>query len=90
MREQRKFVCSKNLIEPKTKIKDGILTPRRVELMGTVHIDDAGYWERRYKGYKFLKCYSRYNEFNGCRYVSAVMYRYEDDPPPWNIEEWIT
>lgn len=86
----KRFVCSRSLKKPAEKIKDGKLTPRKVELMATSHIDDAAYWERRYKGYSFLRCYSRYNEFNGNWYVSAIMYKYGDEPPLWTIKEWMT
>lgn len=88
--KKKKFVCSKNLKKPTQKNKDDKLTKRQVELMAIKHIDDKGYWERKYKGYKFLRCYVRWNEFNLNWYVSVVMYKYGDDPPPWSINDWFT
>ena len=59
--------------------------------MATQRVDDREYWEKRYKGYRFIRCYSRYNDYNGYWYVSVVMYRVKDGqaPPDWNVEEWM-
>lgn len=86
----KRFCCSRNLEKPKEKTKDGKISRTAVERMATERVDDAAYWEKRYKGYRFLRCYSRFNEYNGRWYVSAVMYKTGGDAPKWEENEWIT
>lgn len=86
----RRFVCSKNLKKPREKIRDGRVTARGVERMATQRVDDREFWGSRYRGYRFLKCYARFNDYNKQWYVSAVMYRTDGDPPEWKQEEWLT
>ena len=86
----KRYVCSRNLKKPKQKVKDGKLSKRKIELMVKKHLEDSAYWEHRYKGYKFLRCYARWNEFNSNWYVSVVMYRTGSESPPWSIEDWFT
>jgi len=88
-----KFGYSKNLVRPEVlEPIDGEITARGVERLATLHIDDAKYWERRYRGYKFMRCYARYNEYNGFWYVTAVMYKPENpdaELPEWKPREWM-
>ena len=86
----KRFCCSRNLEKPKEKTKDGKISRTAVERMATERVDDAAYWEKRYKGYRFLRCYSRFNEYNGRWYVSAVMYKTGGNAPKWEENEWIT
>ncbi len=86
----KRFSYSKNLKKPKSKARDGKVSRRGVERMATERVDDREFWEKRYKGYRFIRCYSRYNEFNGHWYVSAIMYKTDGDPPDWKEDEWIT
>ena len=81
---------SRNLEKPVEKVKTGRVSKGSVCKMATQRIDDSEYWEKRYKGYRFVRCYSRYNEYNGHWYVSVVMYRTEDLPPQWDVPDWIT
>ena len=76
--------------KPEQKVKDGKIKRRSVERMAKERVDDAAFWEKRYKGYRFIRCYSRYNEYNGNWYVSVVMYKTDGDPPDWKEKEWIT
>lgn len=87
----KRFCCSRNLDKPKeSRPKDGRITPRGVERMARERSHDAEYWERRYKGYRFLRCYSRYNEYNGHWYVSVVMYKSDGgDIPRWEYDDWL-
>ena len=89
-RGSKRFCYSRNLTKPKPKTKDGKVTRREVERMAKEHFDEREFWEKRYKGYRFIRCYSRYNEHNGHWYVSAIMYRSGDAPPDWKIDDWIT
>lgn len=86
---KKTFVGSRNLSKPKEKIRDGKITPNRARIMAERHSSDSGYWERLYKGYKTLKIYTRWNEFNCHWYISVVMYRGDDDPPPWDEKIWV-
>lgn len=85
---QKKYVCSKNLVKPVQKVRDDKVSKRKTELMATRHSEDREYWERRHKGYKFLKCYARWNEFNMNWYISVVMYKTAEDVPEWSFEDW--
>lgn len=88
----KRFCYSKNLKKPREKTKDGAVSRLSVERMATERVDDSAFWEKRYKGYRFLRCYSRFNEYNGRWYVSVVMYKTKDDGdlPEWKEDEWLT
>lgn len=86
----RRYSYSRNLSKPEVKHKDGYVTRRAVEQMAKLRTDDKEYWEKRYKGYKFIRCYNRYNEYNGNWYVSVVMYKTDTEiTPRWEFSEWI-
>lgn len=86
----KRFSYSRNLVRPKEKIKDGKISRRAVERMAKERTEDKEFWEKRYKGYRFVRCYARYNDFNGRWYISAVMYKTDGEAPRWEEEEWIT
>lgn len=85
----KRFSYSKNLTKPKEKTRDGKITRGGLERIAKRRVDDRIYWETRHKGYRFLRCFARYNEFNGHWYLSAVLYRTDGDLPPWTEEDWI-
>ncbi len=76
---KKNYVTAKGLKQPK-KLKpvDGKVGRKTVERMAKLHCDDADYWERRYKGYRFIRCFARYNKYNGHWYVSVVMFKYKN------------
>lgn len=90
---RKRFRHSQNLVQPKTRKKNGHISARTVELMARQRVDDREYWERRYKGYRFVRCFSRFNKYNGHWYVSVVMYKADRDGilPDWKIEgdDWM-
>ncbi len=86
---KRQILCSKNLDKPDDTVKDGTVTPRAVERMAKLRSEDREYWEKRYKGYRFVRCFPRYNEYNGHWYVSVIMYKTDADPPPWSSDKWV-
>lgn len=86
----KRFVCSRGLVRPTQKCRDGRISHRGVERLAKLRENDAEYWEKRFRGYRFLRCYSRFNAYNGQWYVSAVMYRADGSPPNWKVEDWIT
>jgi hypothetical protein len=87
----KRFSYSRNLEQPAVPPpKDGKISAYTVERMAKDRVDDRAYWERRYKGYRFLRCYARYNVYNGHWYVSVVMYRMDGQAPPWKADDWLT
>lgn len=75
---KKRFSGSRNLKKPiELKPQDGKTSRAVVERMATVRVDDAGYWERRYRGYDFLECTPVFNEYNLHWYVSVQMYKKE-------------
>lgn len=86
----RSFSGSKNLKKPVVKTRETTLTPSAVEKIARTRVDDNKYWERKNKGYKLLRTYVRWNEYNKHWYITAVMYKTEDEAPPWEweTEEW--
>ena len=78
---KKSFAYSKNLKKPKQpKPKLRNIARKRYEQMATVLTDDRDYWEKKYKGYRFLRCYSRLNPYNGHYYISLVMYQSASTP----------
>ncbi len=85
------YTCSHNITKPKVpdpSKRDGRTSQYELERWAKEREDDAAFWERKYKGYKFVKCFPRKNPFNGRWYVSVIMYRTTDSPPPWAFEDW--
>lgn len=90
-RGSKRFVYSRTLRQPVTKTRDGRVTARAVEQMATKREHDRTYWERRFPGYSFVRCYAALNPYNGRWYVSAVLYRTGGGAPPeWEADEWLT
>ena len=88
----KRFCYSRNLKQPQTmKPKDGRISHRGVEKLARERVDDKKYWEKRHPGYQFIRCFSRYNEYNGYWYVSVVMYKTDDaaEIPPWSLNDWM-
>lgn len=84
----RRFGCSRNLTRPAAKTRDGRYTRRQVEKIATQRVDEASWWEKKYPGYRFLRTFCRWNEYNSNWYVTAVMYRTDADPPASWGEDW--
>lgn len=87
---KKRIIYSRNLEEPKVKIKDGGVTKRQVEKWCADRVDDAEFWEKRYKGYKFVRAFPRWNEYNANWYLSVVMYKTDDEShiPAWSADVW--
>lgn len=83
------YVCSRNIEDPDEKIKKTRLTPGGVERLAKQRADDNAYWEKRYKGYRVLKTYPRYNQYNGHWYLTVIMYADSaENMPKWKFDEW--
>lgn len=88
---KKKYIASRNLCEPVTpppEKRDGKVSAYRLEKWAQQRVDDAAFWENRYKGYKFVRCFARKNPFNSRWYISLVMYRSGKTAPPWKTDEW--
>ncbi len=75
----RRWYCSKNLKQPTVRTKDGTHTRRGMARIARERVDDREYWERRYKGYRFISATPAYNEFNGWWYIYVRMYKSIDN-----------
>lgn len=73
----KRWYCSTNLKQPEVKTKDGTHTRRGMARIARERVDDREYWERKYKGYRFVSATPTYNEFNGWWYIYVRMYRDE-------------
>lgn len=90
---KKRYICSRNMVKPKVpdpSRRDRKTSARQVERWAKERIDDADFWERKYKGYKFIHCFARKNPFNGRYYLSVIMYRTDKEIPPWAFDDWIT
>lgn len=92
----KRFSCSRNMSRDykKPRIKNSRLTPSGVERIAKQRVDDAEYWEKKYPGYRFIRCFPRFNKYNGHWYVSVLMWKKSDGPLPewsqWNSESFDT
>lgn len=85
---ERRFSHSANLKKPEElKPRDGKITAAGVAKLARERADDRAYWEKRYPGYRFLRCFARFNDYNKHWYVSVVMYRSESELPAWSLDE---
>ncbi len=87
----KSFCYSKNLKQPEVKQqRDGAVTKRYVERLAKEKYEDREFWERKYKGYRFIRCVKRWNEYNCNWYVTAIMYKADAVPvvsDSWN--DWL-
>lgn len=89
----KSFAYSKNLRQPTVlEPKDGKVTKRYVERIARERIDDAPYWEKKFKGYRFVKLIKKFNDFNLNWYVSVVMIKADTGEPlinPDAYDDWL-
>ncbi len=75
---RKRYTPSRNLKQPKTPPpKDGVFSARYLEKLCKQRIDDADFWERRYKGYRFIDAEAIYNEDYGTWHLSLFMRKKE-------------
>ena len=71
---RKRYTPSRNLKKPKTPPpKDGVFSARYLEKLCKERIDDAEFWERRYKGYRFIEAEATYDEDWGIWHLSVFM-----------------
>lgn len=76
---KKKFTCTKNMKKPDVSQKDGKISAATVEKMATQRMDDGRYWQGKAPGYRLLRTYPRYDEYNGHWYMTVVMYKTDAD-----------
>ena len=84
---RRRWAASKNMKKPEERTRKTLMTNHRMEKWARERVDDAPFWERRYKGYKFVRCLPRWNTYNSHWYISVVMYKDTGQPPDW-ADQW--
>lgn len=88
---KKKYICSRNMTPPRVpdpSRRDGRTSNRQLEKWAKVRVNDAEFWERKYKGYRFERCFARKNPYNGHWYISIIMYRATEEMPPWTLDDW--
>ena len=75
---RKRYTPSRNLKKPNIpKPKDGVFSHRHLEKLCKFCIDDAGYWERRYKGYRFIRAIPDYNKETSTWSLDVMMRKKE-------------
>lgn len=75
---RKRYTPSRNLKQPRTPPpKDGVFSAKYLEKLCKQRIDDSDYWERRYKGYRFIFAEAEYNEDYGTWHLSVFMRKKE-------------
>lgn len=75
---RKRYTPSRNLKQPEIpKPKDGVFKPRFLEKLCKERIDDADYWENRYKGFRFISADAVYNEDYGTWSLAVTMRKRE-------------
>lgn len=88
---KKKYICSRNMTPPRVpdpSRRDGRTSNRQLEKWAKERVNDAEFWERKYKGYRFERCFARKNPYNGHWYISVIMYRATEEMPPWTLDDW--
>ncbi|MEE0873981.1 MAG: hypothetical protein UIH27_11050 [Ruminococcus sp.] len=76
--DRKRYTPSRNLKQPHfPKPKDGVFSQRHLEKLCKQRIDDAPFWERRYKGCRFISAEAVYNEDYGTWALSVTMRKKE-------------
>lgn len=86
----KRFVCSRNMSRTykQPKIKDARFSAGHLAKLAQERVDDASYWEKKYRGYRFLRAFPRFNEYNGHWYLTVVMYAGDGPVPKWDMDNW--
>lgn len=86
----KRFVCSRNMSRTykQPKIKNARFSAGHLAKLAQERCDDADYWEKKYKGYRFLRAFPRFNEYNGHWYLTVVMYAGDGPVPKWDMDDW--
>ena len=86
----KRFVCSRNMSRTykQPKIKNVRFSAGHLAKLSQERCDDAQYWEKKYPGYRFVRSFPRFNDYNGHWYLTVVMYAGDGPVPEWNMDNW--
>lgn len=79
----KRIKCSTNLDKPVEKELNQSYSDRSIRKIAESHSSDAEYWEKKYKGYKFVKCEAVFNNYNKHWYLSLIMFKTSLDSIEW-------
>lgn len=82
-KNRRKWMASKNLVQPKERTSDTRVSNRRVKLIAQDFRNEAkGVMEKVYPGYSFVRCTVFYSDVLDGVYIRCVMRKWEDVKRP--------
>lgn len=86
----KRFVCSRNMSRTykKPKIKNARFSAGHLAKLSQERCDDAQYWEKKYPGYRFVRSFPRFNDYNGHWYLTVIMYAGDGPVPKWDMDNW--
>ena len=87
----KRFVCSRNMSRTykQPKIKNARFSAGHLAKLSQERCDDKQYWEKKYPGYRFVRSFPRFNEYNCQWYLTVVMYAAGGGPvPKWDMDNW--
>lgn len=86
----KRFVCSRNISRTykKPRVKNARFSAGHLAKLAQERCDDAQYWEKRYPGYRFMRSFARFNDYNCHWYLTVVMYAGDGPVPEWNMDNW--
>lgn len=89
----KSFAYSKNLKQPTVlEPKDGKVSRAYVERIARERVDDKWFWEKKFKGYRFVKLVKKFNDYNLNWYVSVIMVKADTGEPlvnPGAYDDWL-
>lgn len=87
-RGKKSFCYSQNLKKPKVKLRRKQYSSGYVDNMCRMRVDDSAFWERKFKGFRFLGARPLLNDFNGRMYLTVTMFAGDGGgiPPEFDYE----
>lgn len=87
-RGKKSFCYSQNLKKPKVKLHKKQYSSGYVDNMCRMRVDDSAFWERKFKGFRFLGARPLLNEYNGRMYLTVTMFAGDGGgiPPEFDYE----
>lgn len=86
----RRFSCSRNISRAykQPRVKNARFSAGHLAKLSQERCDDKQYWEKKYPGYRFVRSFPRFNEYNCHWYLTVVMYAGDGPVPKWDMDNW--
>ncbi|MBE6804079.1 MAG: hypothetical protein E7528_04190 [Ruminococcaceae bacterium] len=86
----RRFSCSRNISRTykQPRVKNARFSAGHLAKLSQERCDDKQYWEKKYPGYRFVRSFPRFNDYNGHWYLTVVMYAGDGPVPKWDMDNW--